>query len=71
MLTDLVERIGQCTHAELRDDPSIGRGGCVISTGRGRIDATIDRQLERISQALLGRSKPAVDPEAQDGGAAP
>jgi flagellar biosynthesis/type III secretory pathway protein FliH len=56
VLADLVERIGQCTHADLRDEPSVGRGGCIVTTDRGRIDATIDRQLERICESLLGRA---------------
>ncbi|MHC4427988.1 MAG: FliH/SctL family protein [Planctomycetota bacterium] len=56
VLADLVDRIGQCTHAELRDEPSVGRGGCIVTTDRGRIDATIDRQLERICEVLLGRA---------------
>ena len=61
VLGDLVDRIGRCTHAELRDEPSVGRGGCIVTTDRGRIDATIDRQLERICEALMGRATLETD----------
>ena len=56
VLGELVGKLGQCTHAELREDPQISRGGCVVTTGRGRIDATIEKQIERICQTLLGRA---------------
>ena len=53
MLPELIDKINTCTHAAIRDDPSVTRGGCVISTGAGRIDATIERQLQRIVDTLL------------------
>lgn len=34
-------------------DPAIGRGGCVIHTEHGEIDARLESQLERIAQELL------------------
>jgi len=34
-------------------DASIALGGCVIETGAGRIDATLETQLSRLREALL------------------
>ena len=51
----LLEKIDGCSHVELRDDPAVSRGGCIVTTARGRIDATIDRQIDRIVQTLLAR----------------
>lgn len=56
MLPKLIEMIGTCTHATIRDDDSVTRGGCVLSTGAGRIDATIEIQIQRIVDTLLPQS---------------
>jgi flagellar biosynthesis/type III secretory pathway protein FliH len=53
VLGEIVEKIGACTHVDLRADEQVGRGGCVLTTGKGRIDATVDGQIERIVDALL------------------
>ncbi len=63
MLPELIEMTSTCTHAAIRDDDSITRGGCVISTGAGRIDATIERQIERIVDTLLPQS---IEEESED-----
>jgi flagellar assembly protein FliH len=57
VLGEIVEKIGICTHVELREDEQVSRGGCVLATGKGRIDATVDRQIERIVDTLLPRGK--------------
>jgi flagellar biosynthesis/type III secretory pathway protein FliH len=43
-------------HAVLavRADPQVGRGGCLVDTEVGTIDARLDVQLAAIEQALLG-----------------
>ncbi len=56
VLGDLVESINLCTHIDLSDDPEVSRGGCVVATDRGHIDATIDRQIQRITDTLLART---------------
>ncbi|MCZ6544292.1 MAG: FliH/SctL family protein [Chloroflexi bacterium] len=56
VLGDLVESMNLCTHIDLRDDPEVSRGGCVVATDRGHIDATIDRQIQRITDTLLART---------------
>lgn len=65
VLPALCERLEQGAHVELRDDPAVERGGCVLSTGKGVIDATLQKQTDRIAEALLpnssakrGRRKP-------------
>lgn len=39
---------------EWREDPEIERGGCIVSTERGLIDATIASQLREIGRQILG-----------------
>ena len=33
-------------------DPSVSRGGCLLETPRGNIDATIESKLEKIRQCF-------------------
>lgn len=47
-LPQLLAKLPQLQHVHLADDPAIAAGGCVVSYGQGRIDATIDTQLQRI-----------------------
>ncbi len=35
-------------------DPSISRGGCLVDTAFGSVDATIERQFDELSRALFG-----------------
>lgn len=39
-------------------DPAVARGGCLVESEFGRIDATLDRQFDEMARALLG-SQPA------------
>jgi len=57
VLGEIIERIGACAHVELREDEQVGPGGCVLTTGKGRLDATVDCQIERIVDTLLPRGK--------------
>jgi len=50
----LVQRLSQCAHAKVEDDPSIERGGCRVITDHGSIDASISLQIDRIVDTLLG-----------------
>ena len=56
VLPALCERLQKSGHVELRDDPDVERGGCVLSTGKGVIDATLEKQIERIAEVLLPNS---------------
>lgn len=50
---------GRADHAELKADPSLTRGSCTAHTaGGGSVDASIETQLDRIADALVG-AKPA------------
>ena len=53
VLPALCERLATSADVELRDDPDIERGGCVLTTGSGRIDATVQTQVQRMAEALL------------------
>jgi flagellar assembly protein FliH len=56
-----IERLKTSTTTEwaqsairLMPDSSVARGGCVVETSHGRVDATVDRQFAEIAHALLG-----------------
>ncbi len=44
-------------HVEWRSDPSMPPGSCRITTTTGEIDATIETQLDRIAEVLLGQEQ--------------
>ena len=45
--------LAEATSVEVVDDPAVERGGCVVEHGAGRIDATLETQLDRMVAALL------------------
>ncbi len=48
---------GRSEHVELRADAGVSRGSCVAQTaGGGAVDASIETQLDRIAEALVGRA---------------
>lgn len=40
-------------HVDLIEDDQITPGGCVVTFGQGRIDATVEKQLERLVDLIL------------------
>jgi len=40
------------TQVDVVTDPSIARGGCIVESGAGRVDATVDTQLARMEVLL-------------------
>lgn len=48
----LLEVLARANDIELREDPSITRGGCIVLTELGMIDASLERQLAAIEAAL-------------------
>ena len=52
-LPGLLAAAGGTPDLAVLENPSIGRGGCVLSTPQGTIDSTIEVQLDRIMQSLL------------------
>ncbi len=69
VLPGIVEGASNVRHAELRDDDAVNRGGCVIRTERGRIDATIRTQLRRVAEALLPGASTESSPGDGEGAA--
>lgn len=72
-LPGVVRRLGG-GGAEVREDPTLTRGSCLVSMpGGGMIDASIRTQMKRVAEALLpGESGPSVEasqaPEPGEGG---
>jgi flagellar assembly protein FliH len=52
-LPELLAATESAAHVELIADESVGRGGCVLASREGTIDAAIDTQLDRIAEALI------------------
>jgi flagellar biosynthesis/type III secretory pathway protein FliH len=53
IIPELVAKFSTAQHATISSDDSIERGGCIVSTEGGRVDATIHTQLQRIIEALM------------------
>ncbi len=60
----LAARLDQAQHVELVDDETLTRGGCTIRYGKGRIDATLETQLQRLVEAILPAGEQPDDPQA-------
>lgn len=67
VLPELVAEFDLVEHAEAIADPGVARGGCVLTYGPGRIDATIETQLARLSELLLA-GESAVPHQAEAAG---
>ncbi len=53
-LPGLIDRLSHVSHAQLVIDPELGDGSCIACTsGGGEIDASIDKQIERVLSVLL------------------
>jgi flagellar assembly protein FliH len=50
---DIIERLSRVGETALTPDESVSRGGCLIETRQGIIDARIETQLARIVDELL------------------
>jgi type III secretion protein L len=53
----LLEYIGRLKDIAFREDPTVARGGCVIETESGTVDAQLATQIELLERALLGDPK--------------
>jgi flagellar assembly protein FliH len=56
--TDVVRTLAACGEAEIVADNSLTRGGCLIETQHGQIDARIETVLDRIVAELLESQDP-------------
>lgn len=50
---DVIESITGCSAASLVPDDALARGGCLVETRHGTIDARIETQLERLASELM------------------
>lgn len=50
---DIIERLSRLGETALTSDENLSRGGCLIETQQGVIDARIETQLSRIVEELL------------------
>lgn len=71
-LPQLLSELATLEHIDLVEDEAITPGGCVVAFGQGRIDATIEVQMQRLVDLILpGAPEPTedespdeIDPEA-------
>jgi flagellar assembly protein FliH len=63
VLPALLRQLAQCEHADIVEDESVTRGGCIVRTAAGSIDATIENQIDRIAKTLLPDSEPHTETE--------
>ncbi|MBI2900637.1 MAG: hypothetical protein HYY17_10655 [Planctomycetes bacterium] len=54
VLPEIRARFGGAARIETRPDPAVERGGCIVQTAQGGVDAELRTQLEEISRALMG-----------------
>ena len=52
-MPQLLAQFNQIESLKLVEDPQIERGGCVVCYGQGRIDATVQTQIDRLTRAIL------------------
>jgi type III secretion system HrpE/YscL family protein len=48
----LLDVLARANQVEVREDPSVSPGGCIVVTELGTIDASLERQLQAIEAAL-------------------
>lgn len=49
----LSDILGRFTSVSITPDETINRGGCVLQTERGKVDARIEKQIDRIARDIL------------------
>ena len=65
-LPELIKELASLEHIELVDDEAITPGGCIVAFGQGRIDATIERQLQRLIDLILPEPPALPDDEPEE-----
>ncbi|MEE2902754.1 MAG: type III secretion system stator protein SctL [Myxococcota bacterium] len=63
-LFDVLARAG---NVEIREDDSVRRGGCIVVTELGTIDASLDRQLAALEVALQDELNSSEEDESETG----
>lgn len=69
---ELLPNLGNLERVRITDDASVSPGGCIIDVGKGRIDATIETQLDRLVETMLPKASIQTAPsvptaKAEDG----
>ncbi|HWB19052.1 MAG TPA: FliH/SctL family protein [Phycisphaerales bacterium] len=54
-----------CEHIRLVDDERVGKGGCIVQTTGGAVDARIETQMDRIAEAIVTGTLNTESGEAQ------
>jgi len=50
----LLEQLSRANDIDIRPDPEIAQGGCLIESETGTVDASLEKQLAAIERLLLG-----------------
>lgn len=53
----ILDEIEGIKNLSIEEDPRVRKGGCLVETDSGNIDARIESQLEVLREALLGENK--------------
>jgi flagellar assembly protein FliH len=53
MVTSLADSMQSSPHVRVEKDPEVGRGGVVVETGQGTVDATAASRVDRIADELV------------------
>jgi type III secretion protein L len=64
----LLEVLARANAVEIREDAGVTRGGCVVVTELGAIDASLERQLDALGQALQAELGDAMAGAGADDG---
>jgi flagellar biosynthesis/type III secretory pathway protein FliH len=67
VLPAVTARLESGLHAHIETDGTITRGGCILRTGHGLVDATLDTQIDRIAASLLPAPADRAEAEPTDG----
>lgn len=65
-MPELIKELASLEHIELVDDETITPGGCIVAFGQGRIDATVERQLQRLINLILPEPPPLPENEPEE-----
>ena len=52
-MPQLMAEFPQLKRVHLVEDAAVGRGGCVMQYGQGRVDATVQTQLRRVVELMV------------------
>lgn len=61
---ELTQQVAQLEHVSVLADRTVERGGCVLRTRDGTIDASIGSQIDRIAKAICGHDTAQGGPAA-------